>query len=127
MTARVAEEDTFQVGIQDAVPVPLGQVTDRDVPADDAGVVDEDVDCSPAFLQGADGAIDVVGAGDVGLNGDRADGSGGGFGGRRIDVDNGDSGACFQEPLGNRTADTSAGAGDDGGAAFEGHRVWRHG
>ncbi len=122
------EEGPLEVHVEDEVVVLLADLEERLADLD-AGVVDEDVEAPEGGDGGADEALGLRGDADVGAERDglpaqlldlRRDGA------RFVllaVVVHGHVGALAREAQGDGLADAARAAGDEGGLAFESHRV----
>ena len=119
-TGRLAEEEGgLEVGVDHRVPILLGKV-DAVGAADDAGIIDEDVEAAELLQRLVDHALHRFDGGEVGgddlrLAAERADLLHRFLGGRA--ADGGDVGAGGGERQRDRLADAGIGAGDDRGLA----------
>ncbi len=119
------EEDDLQVGVHHRVPIGLGEL-DAVGAADDAGVVDQDVDLAEGGDGLVDHALDRFDRAEVGLDrqelATRGFDQGLGFG-RRAAAGGGDVGAGLGQRHGHGLSKTGVGAGDEGDLAFETERI----
>jgi hypothetical protein len=119
-----AEEDARDVGIDDGLPLRVGEVFDVDVRRVDAGIVEQHVETAEAVLDLAEQGGDRGLVGDVGGNRDRV---AAGFRDdfvERFDAAAGDDEriAGFCQCEGDGAADAGAGAGDECDLASVGHK-----
>lgn len=120
------EERAAEVGGEGLVPVHDVNLVDGGFAGKDTGVVDEDMN-GAAFEEGfLNGGGDLDGDGDVGGAGpdggaEVAAGGGGLFEAVAPAAEEGKAGAAGGEPEGERTTESGAGAGDEGGAVGEVH------
>lgn len=105
--------DGDDVDVEHAVPFVVVVGIDLALGAD-AGVVDDDVDAAVLLRGRLDGRIDGGPIGDVAAQTERLLGCVG-----RVEVEDGDVRASFEEELGDGAADARGSSRDDGGEAGE--------